>query len=115
MNKPYLLLCTALLIGCGLMVSCGGSQTQFEMPMAKYETKVLQPETEVYNMTFPATTAGTLEIKVYPQVDGVVTKRNYTPGTIVQKGQTLFVIDQTQYQLGVQSAEADLKVAKANM
>lgn len=115
MNKPYLLLCSALLLACGMMVSCGGSQTQFEMPKVNYETKVLQPETKVYNMTFPATTVGTMEIKVYPQVDGVVTKRNYTPGTIVQKGQTLFVIDQTEYQLSVQSAEANLKVAKANM
>ena len=115
MNKPYLLLCSALLLSCGIMVSCGGSQTQFEMPAAKYETKVLQPETKTYNMTFPATTCGISEIKVYPQVDGLVTKKNYTPGTIVQKGQTLFVIDPTQYQLSVQSAEADLKVAKANL
>ena len=97
------------------MVSCGGSHTQFEMPTAKYETKVLQPENKVYNMTFPATTCGINEIKVYPQVEGLVTKKNYTPGTIVQKGQTLFVIDPTEYQLNVQSAEADLMVAKANM
>ena len=97
------------------MVSCGGSQTQFEMPTAKFETKVLQPESKTYNMTFPATTCGITEIKVYPQVEGLVTKKNYTPGTIVQKGQTLFVIDPTEYQLSVQSAEADLKVAKANL
>ena len=115
MNKPYLLLCSALLLACGMMVSCGGSQTQFEMPVAKYETKVLQPETKTYSMTFPATTCGITEIKVYPQVDGIVTKKNYTPGTIVQKGQVLFVIDPTQYQLNVQSAEADLKVAKASL
>ncbi len=115
MNKPYLLLCSALLMACGMMVSCGGSQTQFEMPVAKYETKVLQPETKTYSMTFPATTCGITEIKVYPQVDGIVTKKNYTPGTIVQKGQMLFVIDPTQYQLNVQSAEADLKVAKASL
>ena len=83
--------------------------------MVKYETKVLQPETKTYNTSFPATTCGITEIKVYPQVEGVVTKKNYTPGTIVQKGQTLFVIDQTEYQLSVQSAEADLKVAKANL
>ena len=104
-----------MLLACGIMVSCGGSQTQFEMPTAKYETKVLQPENKVYNMTFPATTCGINEIKVYPQVEGLVTKKNYTPGTIVQKGQTLFVIDPTEYQLNVQSAEADLMVAKANM
>ena len=115
MNKTRLLLCSALLSACGIMVSCGGSQTQFELPMAKYETKVLQPETKVYNMSFPATTCGITEIKVYPQVEGLVTKKNYTPGTIVQKGQTLFVIDPTEYQLNVQSAEANLMVAKANL
>ena len=116
MKKLYLSsLCSALLLASGMMVSCGGSQTQFEMPMAKYETKVLQPESKTYNMTFPATTSGISEIKVYPQVEGLVTKKNYTPGTIVQKGQTLFVIDPTEYQLNVQSAEANLKVAKANL
>ncbi len=83
--------------------------------MTKYETKVLQPETEVYNMTFPATTVGTTEIKVYPQVEGVVTQKNFSSGTIVQKGQTLYVIDPTQYQLNVQSAEANLKVARASL
>lgn len=83
--------------------------------MTKYETKVLQPETEVYNMTFPATTVGTMEIKVYPQVEGVVTQKNFSSGTIVQKGQTLYVIDPTQYQLNVQSAEANLKVARASL
>ncbi len=86
-----------------------------ELPMTKYETKVLQPEPKTYNMLVPATTCGITEIKVYPQVEGLVTKKNYVPGTIVQKGQTLFVIDPTEYQLSVQSAEADLKVAKANM
>ena len=115
MKKHSLFLCSALLSACGMMVSCGGSQAQFELPMAKYETKVLQPESKVYNMTFPATTCGTTEIKVYPQVEGLVTKKNYTPGTIVQKGQTLFVIDPTEYQLNVQSAEANLMVAKANL
>ena len=83
--------------------------------MTKYETKVLQPEPKTYNTSFPATTCGITEIKVYPQVEGLVTKKNYVPGTIVQKGQTLFVIDPTEYQLSVQSAEADLKVAKANL
>ena len=115
MNKPYLFLCSALLLACGIMVSCNESQTQQEAPKVNYETKVLQPETKTYNTSFPATTCGITEIKVYPQVEGLVTKKNYTPGTIVQKGQTLFVIDQTEYQLSVQSAEADLKVAKANL
>ena len=115
MKKPCFLLCSALLLACSIMVSCDGNKEQGEAPKVKYETKVLQPESKTYNMTFPATTSGISEIKVYPQVEGLVTRKNYTPGTVVQKGQTLFVIDPTEYQLNVQSAEANLKVAKANL
>ena len=115
MKKRYFLMCSALLAVSSIMVSCGGSMYQEEVPMVKYETKVLQPETIVYNMSYPATTCGITEIKVYPQIEGIVTKKNYTPGTIVRKGQTLFVIDTTECQLGVQSAEADLKVAQASL
>jgi membrane fusion protein (multidrug efflux system) len=86
-----------------------------ELPMTKYETKVLQPEPNTYNTSFPATTCGITEIKVYPQVEGVVTQKNFSSGTIVQKGQALYVIDPTQYQLNVQSAEANLKVARASL
>ena len=39
--------------------------------MTKYETKVLQPEPKTYNMTFPASTCGITEIKVYPHYDQI--------------------------------------------
>ena len=115
MNKPYLFLCSALLLACGVLVSCGGEQQQGEAPKVNYETKVLQPETKVYNMSFPATTCGVSEVKVYPLIEGIITKKNFVTGTIVQKGQTLYVIDPTEYQLNVQSAQADLNVAQAAM
>lgn len=116
MNKQYLLLCSALLLACGIMVSCNGNKNQQgEAPKVNYETKVLQPETRVYNMSFPATTCGTTEIKVYPQIEGLITVRNYSSGTKVQKGQMLYVIDPTEYQLAVQSAQAQLNVAQALM
>ena len=115
MNKPYLFLCSALLLACGVLVSCGGEQQQGEAPKVNYETKVLQPETKVYNMSFPATTCGVSEVKVYPLIEGIITKKNFITGTIVQKGQTLYVIDPTEYQLNVQSAQADLNVAQAAM
>ena len=115
MNKLNLLLCSAMLLACCTMVSCKGNKSQGEAPKVNYETKVLQPENAVYNMTFPATTCGTSEVKVYPMVEGVVTKKNFTTGTIVKKGQTLYIIDPTEYQLGVQSAQATLNVAQATM
>lgn len=117
MNKSSLLLCSALLLASCIATSCksGSKNKNATMPQVNYETKVLQPETRVYNMSFPATTCGTTEIKMYPQVEGQITKKAFTTGTKVQKGQTLYVIDPTEYQLSVQSALANLGVAKAMM
>lgn len=114
MNKSHFIICLATILAAGLFVSCGKKKTP-EMPQVKYETKVLQPESRTYNMTFPASLEGVNEAKVYPQVEGIIKSKNYTSGTLVHKGQTLFVIDPTEYRLSVQSAEAQLSVAKAKL
>lgn len=115
MNKRYFLICSVLLMACCILVSCKGKKKQGEAPQVKYETKVLQPESRVYNMSFPATTSGTSEIKVYPQVEGTVTAKRFTTGTKVNKDQVVYVIDPTEYQLSVQAAEANLSVAQAKL
>ena len=94
--------------------SCG-KKKETEKPQVKFETKVLKLENRVYNMSFPATLSGTSEVKVYPQVEGIIKKKNYTSGTRVRKGQTLYIIDPTEYRLSVQSAEANLSAARAQM
>jgi membrane fusion protein (multidrug efflux system) len=114
MKKSLSILCTMLLMAACVISSCGKKKTP-EKPQVKFETKVLQPESRIYNMTFPATLSGTSEVKVYPQVEGIIKVKNYTAGTRVRKGQTLFVIDPTEYRLSVQSAEAQLSVAKAKL
>ena len=107
MTRRILFLCAAWLGACGLMssCSCGGNKSQGEAIKVNYETKVLQKENRIYNMSFPATTSGVIEVKAYPQVEGIITQKNFVAGTIVTKGQALFVIDPTEYQLSVQSAE----------
>lgn len=114
MNKSHLIIALATIMAACMFFSCGKKKTA-EMPQIKYETKVLQPESRTYNMMFPATLEGTNEAKVYPQVEGVIKAKNYTSGTLVHKGQSLFVIDPTEYRLSVQSAEAQLSVAKARL
>ena len=114
MNKSKLFLFAVLLLTTCVILSCG-KKKNMEMPQVKYETKVLQLESRVYDMTFPATLSGTSEVKVYPQVEGIIKKKKYTSGTRVRKGQTLFIIDPTEYRLSVQSAEANLSAAKAQM
>ena len=106
-------LVATVLAGC-LLVSCGKKQNA-QTPQVKYETKVLKPETRTYSITFPATLEGTSEVKVYPQVEGIIKTKSFTNGTRVRKGQTLYVIDPTEFRLNVQSAEANLSAARAKM
>ena len=96
MKKSHLLICFAIMIIAGFCMSCGKNKNMHE-PQVKFETKVLKLESRTYNMTFPATLEGTSEVKVYPQVEGIVKVKKFTSGTKVTKGQTLFVIDPTEY------------------
>ena len=113
MNKRLFLICSVLALACCILTSC--KEKKAPAPQVKWETKVLQPESRVYNMSFPATTSGTTEIKVYPQVEGIITAKKFTTGTKVNKDQTVYIIDPTEYQLSVKAAEANLSVAKARL
>lgn len=92
--------------------SCGKEENQ-KAPTVKFETKVLHPEDRTYDITLPATLSGQHEVKVYSQVSGVITSVRVNNGDLVQRGQVLYVIDQTPFKLAVQTAKANLSVAQA--
>ncbi len=62
----------------------------------------------MYNLYIPASLHGVSEVEVYPQVSGIIREVNFKDGIRVTKGQTLFVIDQTEHKLRVQSAQAKI-------
>ena len=105
----------AVLISAGMLAACGGSGNKDEQVQVKYETQVMVPESRVYNIYIPASLHGVSEVEVYPQVSGIIRKVNIREGIKVTKGQTLFVIDQTENKLRVQNAQANLAAAKAQM
>ena len=97
-----------------LLTACGGGKKK-DGTQVKYETQIMKPETRVYNLYIPAALHGITEVEVYPQVSGIIRKVNFTDGIKVSKGQTLFVIDQTEHKLRVQNARANLAAARAQM
>ena len=97
-----------------LLTACGGGKKK-DGTQVKYETQIMKPETRVYNLYIPAALHGITEVEVYPQVSGIIRKVNFTDGIKVSKGQTLFVIDQTEHKLRVQNALANLAAARAQM
>lgn len=110
MNRmKYMIVCFAVL----LLASCGNGSKQEEL--VKYETMVVKADTLTYKVFIPASLHGIQEVEVLPQVSGIIRQVNFTDGVKVSKGQTLFVIDQTQAKLAVQNAQANLAAAKAQM
>jgi membrane fusion protein, multidrug efflux system len=54
-------------------------------------------------------------VDLVARVEGFLTSQNYVDGSIMKKGDTLFVIEQTMYKAKVQEAEAQLAGAKAEL
>ena len=109
--SSYIIVLTSSIL---LVTACGGGKKK-DGTQVKYETQIMKPETRVYNLYIPAALHGITEVEVYPQVSGIIRKVNFTDGIKVSKGQTLFVIDQTEHKLRVQNARANLAAAKAQM
>ena len=64
---------------------------------------------------YPATIQGKQDVKIYPQISGLITQVCINEGADVKKGQTLFVIDQTPYKAALETAEANVESAEANV
>lgn len=64
------------------------------------------------SQSYPATIKGKTDIDVRPQVSGFITQVAVDEGQHVIKGQTLFVIDQVQFQAAVDQAQAQVNAAR---
>ncbi|TRW15300.1 efflux RND transporter periplasmic adaptor subunit [Glacieibacterium frigidum] len=61
----------------------------------------------------PGRTAAFETSEVRPQVSGIITARNFTEGSLVTKGQTLYRIDPSLYEASAAQARANLASAEA--
>lgn len=75
----------------------------------------VQPENLPLTAELPGRTAAYRVAEIRPQVTGIVLKRLFTEGSEVKAGQQLYQIDPATYQAAVQSAQADLAKARANL
>lgn len=110
--KNYIMFAVMLAVGMSFM-SCGSKKDKTSQ--VKYETRIVKADTLTYNVFIPAALHGVHEVEVYPQVEGIIRKVNFTDGVKVSQGQVLFVIDQTEAKLQVQNAQANLAAARAQM
>ena len=65
-------------------------------------------------LEFTGTTESSAQVEVRARVPGILESMSFEPGTVVEEGQSLFVIDRDVYQAEVQRAEASLAQAEAS-
>ena len=93
------------------LISCGGGLPQ--PAQESYETVTIKKEDITVPIKFSAKLKGETDVTITPQVSGQLMRICVTEGDLVKKGQVLFIIDQRDAQLELQSEEANLQSAIA--
>jgi len=105
-----------VLLVCLSLNSCKKSGNMGGKDMVQeYAVTVLKTSDMELKSSYPATIKGKQDIEIRPQVSGTITKLCVDEGSVVHKGQVLFIIDPVQYQEAVNAAQATVNVAQANV
>jgi len=91
--------------------SCGGEQQAPAKQVPQVAVMTVQTGSSDLSTSYPAIIKGKTDIDIRPQVTGFITKVHVDEGQHVRKGQTLFTLDQVQYQAAVEQAQAALNSA----
>jgi membrane fusion protein (multidrug efflux system) len=106
------LLSLLLLTGCGNSAADKDGRNGLKGP-AKVGYIIIQPGTAPVEQQLSARISAFQMSEVRPQVSGVIRRRLFQEGSIVQQGQTLYQIDPSLYQAQVSQASANVQSARA--
>lgn len=96
-----------------LMISCG--EEQKSQVATTYNTITVREDSAIVCTEYSAVLRGSQIVEVRPQVGGVITQILVNEGATVDKGQTMFIIDQVPYQAALANAKAQVKSAEASV
>ena len=101
------------LAGCIVLATACQQPAESQLSTAGYETMKISRSDQTLNTAYSATLCGRQDIDIYPQVSGTIQQLCVAEGDKVRQGQTLFILDQVPYQAALNTAEANVKAAKA--
>lgn len=101
----------------GLLAACGKSAPTAppQMPPPEVNAVTVQARDIPIQLEYVGQTEGMRDAEVRPRVSGILERWNYTEGSTVRAGQSLFTIDPAPFQVAVQRADADLATANARL
>ncbi len=101
-------LCAALLLS-----ACGEPPPPPQMPPPQVTVVTLDEQPVRLTRELPGRTRAFLIAEVRPQVDGIVEEQLFDEGGLVEAGEALYQLDDSQYRANYQSAQASLARAEA--
>ena len=93
------------------LVACG--KAPVATAPAEYAVMTVESSQRVVPSLYSAMIRGRQSVEILPQVSGTISERPVNEGDKVEKGQTLFVIDQVPYRAAVATAKANVDAAAA--
>ncbi len=99
---------------CMGLSACHNSEQQQEQAAAN-KTMVVTAQDCLIEESYSASVRGRQDIAIMPQVSGTLTKLCVSEGERVHKGQVLFIIDQVPFRAALETAEANVEVAKSSV
>lgn len=103
-------------VGCAVcLASCKQAPDAGAMMKPTYAIMKTEVSNKEFTTSYSATVRGRYDAAILPQVSGTIWKVMVREGQHVRKGQSLFVIDQVPYRAALNTAEANVEVAKASL
>jgi RND family efflux transporter MFP subunit len=98
------------------VAACGSRKNEYVEPPPPKVTVAQPLQQEVIDyLEFTGTTHAFEEVEMRARVAGFLQSMEFTPGTIVEKGALLFVIDPREYEAELNAAKAELTSAEAQL
>ena len=99
-----------------VLVACSNQANEYVEPPPPKVTVAQPVQKEVTEyLEFTGTTHAVEEVEIRARVSGFLQSMHFTPGTTVEKGDLLFVIDPSEYQAELDAATAELASANAQL
>jgi len=103
----------SLAIAAAVAACGGGNADQAEQGPGQVTVVTLKTESVSLTRELPGRTNAFLVAEVRPQVNGIVSKRLFTEGSLVKQGEPLYQIEEASYRAQANSARAQLARAEA--
>lgn len=110
--KAYAIICLAA--ATASLAACSGKKNSSGEPTPQINVARAMSDSVVIYHSYPGTLKANTVVDLVARVSGTLISQNYSGGQLVEKGQLLFTIEDTQYRDAVQQAEAALATARSN-